>query len=668
LLLPMAISLAAFVCSIGPYRQWLLLGAIGTRAVATVANFTTGDTLVYSSITTLHDIVLWGDRTIVVPIGVSNPWAAFGQISNLMLVGLVADQIIALYRQPRSERRARSLRISASVLVFLASAAAWTLAVVAFALPLPLMATPFILAIMLVMSWDVGSELLRSAQLAQTLQSTESALRNSRDDLTLAENVAGLGLWNWERASGRLSLTAPAARMLGLADGEPVDLERICALVEPADLVMARQAVAAAIETGARDLSLECRMAYPMHSPRWIAVHSVLDVDPSGNVESAHGLIVDVTIHRNADEQFQLVLRSSPVAIVLVDSDGRLLLSNQSAARVTGYSVEELAGKKIDCLLSEPLRELHHGDTGRWTEPHGQRLVMQPREVALRRKDGSLAPAEISLNPIQTNGRELVIAGINDVSERHAREREIAAQRDALAHLSRISLLSELSGSLAHELNQPLAAILANAQAAIRFLDREQPDLAEVREGLARIIASDKHAGEVIRRLRAMLRKEPPDFIALDVNGLVHDSLRIVRSDLIDRNIEICEDLAAGLPEVLGDRVQLQQVLLNLIMNAAEAMNETDRARRITLRTRTQGDGVLLQVEDVGHGIPADDLERIFAPFVSSKPNGLGFGLSLCTTLIEAHGGRLRASSDPGHGATLHVWLPSAGASPISRR
>jgi len=219
---------------------------------------------------------------------------------------------------------------------------------------------------------------------------------------------------------------------------------------------------------------------------------------------------------------------------------------------------------------------------------------------------------------------------------------------------------------MAHELNQPLTAILSNAQAALRFLARQPPDLDEVFESLTNVVENDKRAGEIIRRLRAMLRKDSAEHSPLDVNDVVQDVLRIMRNDLLHRNVELVVDLAGDLPAINGDRVQLQQVLMNLIVNGCDAMNGVASRPRLTVRTATTNPpGIEVSVSDIGHGIPADELDGIFSPFVSSKPGGMGLGLTVCTTIIHAHRGRLWATNNAAQGATLHFSVPALDAAPM---
>jgi PAS domain S-box-containing protein len=251
-----------------------------------------------------------------------------------------------------------------------------------------------------------------------------------------------------------------------------------------------------------------------------------------------------------------------------------------------------------------------------------------------------------------------------DITQRKSAEREMLQQREELAHLSRVTMMGELSGSLAHELNQPLTAILSNAQAAQRLLAREEPDVDEVREILADIVDQDRRAGDVIQRLRVLLKKGTVRQQPLDVSEIVQDVLKIVRSDLVNRGVIVKTGLDMALPPVNGDRVQLQQVLLNLVVNGSDAMaGLAAEERRLTVKAApADGGGVEVTVADRGCGIGEEGLERIFEPFFSTKPDGMGLGLAVCRTIVSSHGGRIWATDNaPGQaGATVHIHLPAA--------
>jgi signal transduction histidine kinase len=245
--------------------------------------------------------------------------------------------------------------------------------------------------------------------------------------------------------------------------------------------------------------------------------------------------------------------------------------------------------------------------------------------------------------------------------EKNARaELEIAEQRNQLTHLSRVNLLGELSGSLAHELSQPLTAILGNAHAAQLLLGQPEPDLNQLRDILGDIEADDERAGEVVRRLRLLLKRGEIQFQPLNANELVEDVLKLLRNELIDRGVTAHSKLAPGLPILQADRVQLQQVLINLVTNACDAMSEVPReARTLKITTGLDSDGVvLISVCDAGPGIAEGELDQVFEPFFTSKANGMGLGLSVCRTIVNAHKGKLWVERISGRGATFHLLLP----------
>jgi signal transduction histidine kinase len=287
------------------------------------------------------------------------------------------------------------------------------------------------------------------------------------------------------------------------------------------------------------------------------------------------------------------------------------------------------------------------------------------RELFGRRKDGSEVPVEIGLSSIHTSKVLLVLASIVDITERKLAELEAARQRHDLAHLARVTALGELSSSLAHELTHPLTAILSNAQAAQRFLADDDVDLDEVREILNDIVTQDQRAGDVIHSLRLMLKKgelqEHCDDV--DLNEVILDVVNLMRSDLINRNVTLDTDLAQKLPAITGDRVQLQQVLLNLALNGCEALGDYNSSeRRLLIASQWENGTVRVSVSDSGSGIPGEKMEQVFERFFTTKKEGMGLGLSICRTIINAHRGKIWATNNGGCGATFHFSLPIVGA------
>ncbi len=363
---------------------------------------------------------------------------------------------------------------------------------------------------------------------------------------------------------------------------------------------------------------------------------------------------------RASEVRFRAVVEAAPSAILLVDDKGSIALANAHAEGLFGHSRAELITLPIDRLVPDRSRGAHAGLRTLYAMDPQTRTMGAGRELFACRKDGSEFPVEVALSPMATDKGLFVLASVVDISHRRELELATARQRDELAHLSRVAMLGELSGSLAHELNQPLTAILSNAQAAQRFLAQSPPRVDQIDEILSDIVKSDHRARSVIQRLRAMLRKEESQHQALDLNDMVEESLRLMRSDLLNRGVTLGTELASALPPVSGDRNQLQQVLLNFLMNACDAMDAQSTERQLQVSTRASAPGhVEIAVSDRGTGIPPADLERIFEPFVTTKAKGMGLGLAICRSIVTAHGGRLWATNNADRGATLHCELPT---------
>jgi len=345
------------------------------------------------------------------------------------------------------------------------------------------------------------------------------------------------------------------------------------------------------------------------------------------------------------------IVKTAPDALVVVDREGRIMFANEETERVFGYPREELMGEPLGSLLRQD--EESPASVPSTAEGRLQHVVA---------KGGRRVPVEVRTSSVPFEGGVLAAHSIRDVTEREPAEREGRRLREQLAHVGRVSALGELVSSVAHEINQPLAAILSNAQAAQRFLDRENPDLEEVGLALDDIVAADRRASEVISHLRSMVRRELRDAVLLDLGTLMGDLDPLLRRDASERAIEWTVDIAPDLPQVEGDSIQLQQVLLNLVLNAFDAVEQGEReSRAVGVEMRGGDDGsVEVEVRDTGVGLEEGDEERVFEAFVTSKESGLGMGLSISRTVVETHGGRIWAERNDDGGATFRVSLPRA--------
>jgi signal transduction histidine kinase len=284
-------------------------------------------------------------------------------------------------------------------------------------------------------------------------------------------------------------------------------------------------------------------------------------------------------------------------------------------------------------------------------------------EYRVLRSDGEVRWHTAYGRADQSGGAPRLLGVSRDITERKLAERDAERDRAALRHMMRASILGQLSASIAHQLNQPLAAILSNAEAASQLLAREPLDVAELCGICADIVRSDQRAVEVVRRLGALFRRGEVMFEPFDLNGLLRETLELTRSELVMRHVALVTDLAGNLPPVEGERIQLQQVFLNLVMNAADAMDDTTEGEReLSVRTAAVGHAVSVWIRDSGSGIGAREIERVFDPFWTTKPGGMGMGLAICRSIVDLHHGTLLAANNPDRGATFCVTLPGCAA------
>jgi two-component system, LuxR family, sensor kinase FixL len=369
----------------------------------------------------------------------------------------------------------------------------------------------------------------------------------------------------------------------------------------------------------------------------------------------AYNLLKDeIAAKERLESHFRLVVEAAPSAMMIVDQAGKVVLVNKQAENYFGYRRDEVIAEPVQRLLSHRHRATF--------EKLLLKAFAQPRppteapceELIARREDGTEFPVEIWLTLIQIKHAQLMLMAMVDITERKRAEEA----KHELIHASRLAVLSEFTTSIAHELNQPLGAILNNADAADILLSHEAPPLEEVRQILADIRSEDIRASEIILRLRKLLRRGKLEFQLMDINQIVEESILLARAESRRRHVEIQAELATDLPLIQGDRVHLQQVLLNLMINGMEAMADSAGLNRLRLTTCRHGQFIQVGVSDSGPGIEREHLPRLFERFYSTKHEGMGMGLAISRSLMEEHGGSIWVDSQPGEGATFWISLP----------
>ena len=375
---------------------------------------------------------------------------------------------------------------------------------------------------------------------------------------------------------------------------------------------------------------------------------------------------------RSSEEKHRVIVEAAHDVVVSMDEKGAILLANPATRRIFGYDPVEIVGKPMTMLMPEMMRKLHENGFRRYLATGKRHLNWQGVEVTAQRKDGQEFPVEVSFGELTSDGHKIFTGFIRDISERkqaedqlRASERNLQMTQAELARVSRLTTMGELAASIAHEVNQPLTAVINNGSACLRLLANNNLEPEVLRRALEGIIADGTRASTVLARIRAFIKKEPAEKSELDINEVIQEVLVLAGRELYENQVLPDHQLKTDLPSVLADRVQLQQVLLNLIMNGIEAMAAvSDRPRLLGVQSRIDESGdVLVAVSDSGTGFGLE-LDRVFNPFFTTKANGMGMGLSISRSLVESHGGRLWAAPNSPHGAVFSFTLPATGGSP----
>jgi PAS domain S-box-containing protein len=350
------------------------------------------------------------------------------------------------------------------------------------------------------------------------------------------------------------------------------------------------------------------------------------------------------------EAKIRRLVDSNIVGIFIYNVDRHILEANDAFLAMVGYGRDDVISGRLDFASLTPPE---------WVEDDQRRLAAltstgtwKPSEKEFFRKDGSRVPVLLGSAIFSEHPRR-GIGFVVDLTERKRAEAE-------LTHANRVATMGQLTASIAHEINQPLAALLTNAATAVRWLDRQAPDLEKAKPLIERIIRDGKRTADIVSRIREFSKKAPARKEELEINEAILEIMILTRAPILEHGVVLTMQLSEGLPPIWGDRVQLQQVALNLIMNAVEAMSEVrEGSRQLVISTsKAESDGVLVAVGDSGPGLPPANVAGIFEPFYTTKASGLGMGLSICRSIVEAHGGRLWATPNEPRGAVFCVMLP----------
>ncbi|TMK05339.1 MAG: PAS domain S-box protein, partial [Alphaproteobacteria bacterium] len=515
----------------------------------------------------------------------------------------------------------------------------------------------------------IGTHLDVTEQYAakETLQKAFDEIKKSEDRLRLVIDTIPMLVWRASPEGVPDFLNQPSLDYTGISlDNAAVGWPRS---FHPDDKKMMLQKWQRIRESGMPG-ELEARLRRQDGEYRWFLFRAEPLRDEAGNIVKWYGSATDIEDRKRTE----IALRESEQRFRdYAETASDWLWETGPDHRVTRISENLNAAGIAPSRLPGITRWDIATDVG--SEPEKWRMHQAMLDAHLPFRDFVYRTANDKTGSpvyVQTNGKPFFDAKGNFLGYRgtgtnitariradHA-ERALRKAQAELAHVTRVTMLGEMTASIAHEVNQPLAAVIANAEACLRWLDRETPDLAAARRSAGWVINDGNRASQVIRRVRALANKTDIEKAPLDVNNVVRDVIALVQRELSSHGVSLRTELAANLPTILGDRVQLQQVIINLVMNGIEAMQPiTDRERELVIRSgQDETHRVLLSVTDCGVGISAENANRLFSAFFTTKSSGMGMGLSICRSIIEAHGGRLSASDNEGPGATFQFVLP----------
>jgi PAS domain S-box-containing protein len=497
---------------------------------------------------------------------------------------------------------------------------------------------------------------------ARRLRDLYATLQSSEDRLRLVIDTIPAHVWS-TRPDGSVDfINRRWLESTGQAMGDALGWDW-GSVVHPDDLARYVDEWHAALAAG-KPMESEARLRRADGKYRWWLIRNVPLRDELGNIVKWYGTAIDIEDRKRAEEalrqseeQWRDVFENNPTMYFMVDAAGKVIAVNPFGAEQLGYNVDELVGQPVLGVFYESDREAAQRNVALCLEQIGRAKSWEARKV---RKDGTVIRARETAKAVPRANGPIVLIACEDITEHKRAEEALRQAQVDLAHVNRVTTMGELTASLAHEVNQPIAAAVTNANTCMRWLAADTPNLKEARAAAMRIVKDGKRAGEIISRIRLLFKKGTPERESVDVSEVIEEMIVLLRSEAMRYSISVRTELAEDLPQVLGDRVQLQQVLMNLIMNSIDAMKDVDGTRDLIIKSeRGEDEQLLISVSDTGVGLPPQQADQIFNAFFTTKPNGTGMGLRISRSIVESHGGRLWAADNSPRGASFYLTLPA---------
>lgn len=437
-------------------------------------------------------------------------------------------------------------------------------------------------------------------------------------------------------------------------------------LVNPDDRA-GRDDLVAAANAVQPNYVVEYRIVCRDKTLKWVLETGRVTFDKPGSAASIDGLVIDVSARKQTETALneaagyaRAIVDTAAEAVITIDENGVIESFNRAAELMFGYRQQTAIGMAVSTLMPEQYSRNHQDHVSQHIDEVGTVKHISGRELTGKRKDGSLFPIQLSISAFQGRHGRRFVGLLRDLSVQRAAEQEARLHRGRLAHMDRVNILGEMATGIAHEINQPLSAISMYAQSCLRYLDAGNPRPERLREALEKLSQQAHRAGTVIEHMQQFARQRETDREQFDCNSLIRQVVSLADPDAVMRKIDIVLDLDEHPCLALGDRVQIEQVILNLLRNGMESMESVNcrHGNQIVLSTRCNSDTVTISVSDSGPGVSAKAAELLFQPFKSTKQMGMGIGLTICQSIVQAHGGELGFTNNEEHGATFRFTLP----------
>jgi two-component system, LuxR family, sensor kinase FixL len=477
----------------------------------------------------------------------------------------------------------------------------------------------------------------------------------------------GVGTWDLDLATRELEWSDAARNLFGAGGGRSITFDAFLALLQPTDRERTEREIERVIG-GDGGLDISFRVGGPGGRGQWVRARAGLIMDETGAPRHLSGIFLDISQEKHVEETLRTreshlrsILDTVPDAMIVIDGQGIIQLFSAAAERLFGYDEQEAIGRNVSELMPEPDRSRHDGYIARYRSTGERHIIGIGRIVTGKRRDGTTFPMHLSIGEMQSEGRVYFTGFVRDLTEHQQTQARLQELQSELVHVSRLSAMGEMASALAHELNQPLAAISNYMKGSRRLLaGSADPNATKIENAMDRAAEQALRAGQIIRRLRDFVSRGESEKRVESLSKLIEEAGALGLAGAREQNVQLRFNLDPEADLVLADRVQIQQVLVNLFRNALEAMAQSPRRELIATNVKAADEMIEIAVSDTGTGFHDDVKPNLFQTFFTTKETGMGVGLSISRSIIEAHGGRMWAENNDMGGATFRFTLPAA--------